>query len=273
MKDKIEELDIEDLISLKREPNKETLKDKFWNVVEKISIAVIVGLGGSFVYTMVNSNYKTNGVPKDKFVQNLYRVPLTLPMTNKDIQVMIDENFSPEQKQCIKQAVEELDIDLTGISYKVELDNSKKQFKSIKINKVESDNSLGLAVTKINSTGFFGYINYPINMEVQIDKIAPQENLDEDYTEYLKGIIKHEMLHTLGFADLYDSNLKNKTIMYYASDFGKGNIHDLTASDVEMVNKVYIPKNDDNVKFDVIVTTPKYTTVEKYKPQETDFTL
>lgn len=261
-------VDIEDILSLSRGEKKPTIVDKFWNIAEKVSIVFMIALGGSFVYTMVNSNYKTNGVEKDRFMQNIFRVPLTLPLTNKDIQVMIDENFSSEQKQCIKNAVEELDVELTGVTYKVELDNSKKAFKSININRAESDSGYGLAVTKINSTGFWGYINYPIKMEVQIDKIVPQENLDKNDTDYLKGIIKHEMLHTLGFVDIYDSAEINKTIMYYESCKGPDYIHDLTKDDLEMVNSVYKVKNNDNLKFDVTVSTPKYTTVEKYIPKE-----
>ena len=261
-------VDIEDILSLSRGEKKPTIEDKFWNIAEKMSIVFMIALSGSFVYTMVNSNYKTNGVGKDRFMQNIFRVPLTLPLTNKDIQVMIDENFSSEQKQCIKNAVEELDVELTGVTYKVELDNSKKAFKSININKAERDSGYGLAVTKVNSTGFWGYINYPIKMDVQIDKIVPQENLDKNDTDYLKGIIKHEMLHTLGFVDIYDSAERNKTIMYYESEKGSNYIHDLTAKDLEMVNTVYKVKGNDNLKFDVTVSTPKSTIVEKYIPKE-----
>lgn len=35
-------------------------------------------------------------------------------------------------------------------------------------------------------------------------KITPQQNLNENDIDYLKGIIKHEMLHTLWFKDIYD---------------------------------------------------------------------
>ncbi len=261
-------LDIDDIISLPRGNTSPTIKDKIWNVVDKVSIVFIIAMGGSFVHTMINSNYKTNGVAKDRFMQNLFRVPLTLPLTNKDIQVMIDENFSSEQKQCIKQAVEELDVELTGVTYKVELDNSKKALKSVRINKADSDKSNGLAVTRVKSTGFWGYINYPIKMDVQVDKIVPQENLDKDDTDYLKGIIKHEMLHTLGFIDIYDSKEMNKTIMYYESEKGSNYIHDLTAKDLEMVNSVYKVKDNDNLKFDVTVSMPKSTILEKYIPKE-----
>ena len=114
-------VDIEDILSLSRGEKKPTIADKFWNIAEKVSIVFMIALGGSFVYTMVNSNYKTNGVEKDRFMQNIFRVPITLPLTNKDIKVMIDDNFSSEQKQCIKNAVEELDVELTGVTYKVEL--------------------------------------------------------------------------------------------------------------------------------------------------------
>lgn len=34
-------------------------------------------------------------------------------------------------------------------------------------------------------------------------KITPQQNLNVNDIDYLKGIIKHEMLHTLGFKDIY----------------------------------------------------------------------
>lgn len=34
-------------------------------------------------------------------------------------------------------------------------------------------------------------------------KITPQQNLNVNDIDYLKGIIKNEMLHTLGFKDIY----------------------------------------------------------------------
>lgn len=46
-------------------------------------------------------------------------------------------------------------------------------------------------------------------------KITAQQNLNEKDIGYLKGIIKHEMLHTLGFKDIYDKSLQDRTIMFF----------------------------------------------------------
>ena len=269
MKEK-KKVSIEPLI---REEDKPTLKDKIWNVVEKICITFSVGICGSFTYTMLNSRYKLNGAPSDRFLQNPYKVPVTMPISNKDIQVLIDTNFSTEQKQYIKQAVEELDLELTGVSYKIELDSSKSKAKSIKINRVDSDKTNGLAVTKFKTIGFFGYVNYPINMEVQIDKIAPQQNLNENDVDYLKGIIKHEMLHTLGFKDIYDDSLQNRTIMFYDCEKGPQYIHDLTEEDKNIANTVYAPKGKSDTRYDVSVSTPKHLNVVNAVSEDEDLSL
>lgn len=64
-------------------------------------------------------------------------------------------------------------------------------------------------------------------MEVQIDKIAPQQNLNENEIDYLKGIIKNEMLHILGFKDIYDKLLQDRTIMLFDCEKGPQYIHHL----------------------------------------------
>lgn len=45
-------------------------------------------------------------------------------------------------------------------------------------------------------------------------KITSQQNLNENDIDYLKGIIKHEMLHTLWFKDIYDKSLQDRTIIF-----------------------------------------------------------
>ena len=64
-------------------------------------------------------------------------------------------------------------------------------------------------------------------MKVQIDKIASQQNLNENDIDYFKGIIKNEMLHTLGFKDIYDMSLQDRTIMFFDCEKVSQYIHDL----------------------------------------------
>lgn len=58
-------------------------------------------------------------------------------------------------------------------------------------------------------------------------KITAQQNLNEKDIGYLKGIIKHEMLHTLGFKDIYDKSLQDRTIMFFDCEKGPQYIHHL----------------------------------------------
>lgn len=58
-------------------------------------------------------------------------------------------------------------------------------------------------------------------------KITPQQNLNENDIDYLKGIIKHEMLHTLWLKDIYDKSFQDCTIMFFDCEKGPQYIHDL----------------------------------------------
>lgn len=58
-------------------------------------------------------------------------------------------------------------------------------------------------------------------------KITPKQNLNENDIDYLKGIINNEMLHTLGFKDIYDKSLQNRTIMFFDCEKSPQYIHDL----------------------------------------------
>lgn len=56
-------------------------------------------------------------------------------------------------------------------------------------------------------------------------KITPQQILNENDIDYLKGIINNEMLHTLGFKDIYNKSLQNRTIMFFDCEKSPQYIH------------------------------------------------
>lgn len=230
---------------------KQKVKHFGGKIFDAVSTTVLVGLIGSFAYSLVNGQCKMHGVDTDRFLKNGFGVPMTLPVGRNEIQVLIDKEFSDEQKQCIATAIEEFDFDVKGVNYKIELDPSKAQKKSIRIGRVANDSNNGLAVTNLKSMGYFGYFQFPINIDVQVEKIMPTNLPTEDNQGYLSSVIKHEMLHTLGFKDIYDESMKRETLMYARNDNDGTTLYDLSESDKQIVNTVYRPIANESVKYNV----------------------
>ena len=91
-----------------------------------------------------------------------------------------------------------------------------------------------ITVGKVNKT----LENLPEMLKMAADPSYVNENVEGqevvESTSLMSFVIKHEMMHSLGFKDLYDSKYFNKTIMFYAfssftnigdyTDFDKKNI-------------------------------------------------
>lgn len=243
---------------------KQKVKHFGGKVFDAVSTTVLVGLIGSFAFSLVNGQCKMHGVDTDRFFKNNFGVPITLPVGKNEIQVLIDKEFSDEQKNCIAKAIDEFDFDVKGVKYKVELDPSKAQKKSIRIGRVANDSNNGLAVTDLKSRGYFGYFQFPINIDVQVEKIMPTNLPTEDNQRYLSSVIKHEMLHTLGLKDIYDKSMKSETLMYGINDNDGTTLYDLSESDKQIVNTVYRPIENENVKYNVstAVSNKMFVTVK-----------
>ena len=233
---------------------KQKVKHFSGKVFDAVSTTVLVGLIGSFAFSLINGQCKMHGVDSNRFFKNNFGVPITLPVNKNEIQVLIDKEFSDEQKNCIAEAIDEFDFDVKGVNYKIELDPSKAQKKSIRIGRVANDSNNGLAVTDLKSRGYFGYFQFPINIDVQVEKIMPTNLPTEDNQRYLSSVIKHEMLHTLGFKDIYDKSMKSVTLMYGINDNDGTTLYDLSESDKQIVNTVYRPIENENVKYNVSTT-------------------
>lgn len=243
---------------------KQKVKHFGGKVFDAVSTTVLVGLIGSFAFSLVNGQCKMHGVDTDRFFKNNFGVPITLPVNKNEIQVLIDKEFSDEQKNCIAKAIDEFDFDVKGVNYKIELDPSKAQKKSIRIGRVANDSNNGLAVTDLKSRGYFGYFQFPINIDVQVEKIMPTNLPTEDNQRYLSSVIKHEMLHTLGLKDIYDKSMKSETLMYGINDNDGTTLYDLSESDKQIVNTVYRPIENENVKYNVstAVSNKMFVTVK-----------
>ena len=148
-----------------------------------------------------------------------------------------------------------MDVDLKGVNYNILLNSDKAGKKCINITKgsFNEENFHALAVTSFNANRYFGNVIFPVKISISSDfynMIYGDPNFDK---ENMSEIIKHEMLHVLGFNDVYDKEYQNKTIMYGIMDENT-TLFDLSQADKDMVNTVYKPITQDAVK------------VETYKP-------
>lgn len=166
-------------------------------------------------------------IDESRFLKNNKGQAIYLPINKKGIDVVIDNNFTNEQKETIADAIKYCDDKFENIEYNIYLNNTKSTKNCIKINKGLLDKGV-LGEATINTSGY--KIVYPITITVDRNDYKNDYNLD--------GIVKHELLHTLGLADMYDQKYIDESIMYYTAT----GIDNLTDSDVQIINTLYANK-------------------------------
>ncbi|MGN1221817.1 MAG: hypothetical protein ACI4TT_01120 [Christensenellales bacterium] len=219
-------------------------------IINALTVTFAIALPGSSAINAVVTNNKVKNVDSKLVMRTNFGIPVHANLnSNKTINVVIDENFNETQKQNIKEAIQELDVDLKGVNYNILLDGSKAGKKCVKITKenYDEDNTDGLAVTDLRVNNLYGVVLFPVKISLFTDiynDMYDDPNFDK---ENMSEIIKHEMLHVLGFNDVYDKEYQNKTIMYGAIDKNT-TLFDLSQADKDMVNTVYKPITQDAVK-------------------------
>lgn len=194
-------------------------------------LGLVVGLTITDTPSMVNMVQfpsRFSGVNTSLFNKNELGMPLVLKVKDGVIDLNIMHCFTESQLDDIKQGIMELDDIAKGFSYTTTESSSEKQ-NAINI---YVDNSLGseeIAQAQFRTYNLGTNIVYPINI------VFNKDYVNKSYID-LTNVIKHELLHTLGFRDLYENKDRNH-IMYFES---LGN--DLNSEEQEALNKVYSTK-------------------------------
>ncbi len=177
----------------------------------------------------------------DLMARNQYGTPLTLDVKDEPYYVQFF-NFNDEQKKEAVDAIKRLDDISQNLNYKIIDDDDIKVNQSIKIYYTTTEEMLNLS-SNSSAIGYINYnydnssatISYPINIYVSnyVDNIY-----DENGVSLLSYVIKHEMMHSLGFCDLYYDEYLNKSIMYYQVDKNLYN-NDFTEFDEQNIKQIY----------------------------------
>lgn len=183
---------------------------------------------------------------------------LNLPLNENPIAVVL-QNFSDEKKQIAIDAINELDNISKNIDYVIlDTDDARITQKIIIQNNVDLEELCGptvLGVTHMLINTKSGEINYPVSIILD-DNI--QEIYDENGNSLLEHVLKHEMLHTLGFADLYDQKFQGKTIMFYAIDLN-ASFDGYTQTDIKNIIEMYDKQAEEQQQIPLYVYVPTAT--------------
>lgn len=213
------------------EKKKKADKIKF-SISLTVSLLAVAGAGGLVLKNANQKSPRFNGVDTSRFSKTIFNVPQTLPIENGTVKINIKNVFSEKQLEKIKKGIEDLDNVAEGINYEVHF-NEKNIQKCITIDTYSQNDYTSRQSTyaayqihKLNQ--FKAEIKYPITI-----KLNPVYSTD-DYN--IDTVVKHELLHTLGFKDLVGTKYSDE-LMYYAN-LGC----DISKTEIDSLNKVYAPK-------------------------------
>lgn len=169
-----------------------------------------------------------------------YGTPLTLPIDENPIAVVL-QNFTEEERQDAINAINRLDEISENVNYTIlEKDDFSIKQKITITNNVDLekthpylDKSLGVTEYKIDNEK--ATIKYPIYISIDEDC---KDIYDTEGVSLMSYVLKHEMMHTLGFADMYSKEYLDKTVMYYTVENGM-EINDYSEFDEKNIRQLY----------------------------------
>ena len=176
---------------------------------------------------------------------------LTLEKYKNPISVTIS-NFNEKEKQDVIDAVNRLDEISDTLNYTIIENENYNLTANINISKGAVENEDAVGITEYHYNGNYK-ITYPINIIINEKDFIDTDTLpdflrpsvEKLYEKKLGRVVKHELMHTLGFADLRSEEHKDQTLMWYNIE-GYNEIYDYTERDIANIKKLY-----DNILVDV----------------------
>ena len=223
-------------------------KDKI-KLILTLSVVCPIGFCLGYLGAMGVDNFISNlNVPVEKQKYgDMYELMLkdrlgrvvTLENFKEPITVQLAENFSDNEKKQIVEAINTLDAISPNINYTLLEDSDYKVTANISV--IKSNENLkvtSLAATSLDYT-LKGQIKFPISITIRESFSNYYANIDEKFNDNLLcRVMKHEMMHTLGFADLYDRKHFDNSIMWYSTE-NANVVKDYTSRDKACINRIY----------------------------------
>lgn len=181
--------------------------------------------------SVIGDNIRYFALTEEGVVQKMVLDGEPIPVVIKDMDEL--------SKRYVIDGINTLDNISEKINYNIydEKDfDTKKNKKYISIEMCDKIEEHVGGRTYYTYDKYSGEIAFPIT--IKLDKKFADCYWNEDYTQsVLTTIVQHELLHTLGFTDLYDKNEQKNTVMFYNID---GNsVPDYTQRDKNIISQVY----------------------------------
>lgn len=183
--------------------------------IQLLTLATLSGVGIYACHSVMpktaaqdNSN-RFDGV-KEYMITTPDGEPVTLPQSGNPIPIVLN-GFNEVDREKAKAAILELDNILDSVDYTILDTDNISITQKIVINNNTPVEGPGLGYTSLDIDRGSAEICYPISIYIDPDCTKWH---DENGNSALEYVIKHEMGHTLGFADIDDPSLYGQTIMY-----------------------------------------------------------
>lgn len=176
---------------------------------------------------------------------------------------IVVENATPQEQEKIKSVIDQMNGFCPNLDFTFTDKNSisiKNKVHVVTNHRFEDEYGLtyqsGKATMRADKFGC--KILYPVYVYINtelIERFEREWKRDDIYTH----VLKHELMHTLGFTDQVDIWFKDKTIMY--KETTKDGLFDFTQMDIDNINRVYGADS-------VIIQRPTKVDVNYYKEEE-----